>query len=143
MEIRRIEDGRGLEAALSVRRAVFVDEQGVPEDRELDGLDEDAIHFVACDGDEAIGVARLRAYDNGCATGKIERVAVLENRRGDGIGRELMAAAEETAAGVGYDELVLHAQAPVVAFYRRLGYRTEGEEFEDAGIPHRSMRKRI
>lgn len=143
MEIRRIDESRGFEDALSVRRAVFVDEQGVPEDRELDGLDGDAIHFVAYDGDEAVGAARLRTDDDGDTTGKIKRVAVLERRRGNGIGKELMAMIERTAAEAGYDELVLYAQVPVVDFYRKLGYRTEGSEFEDAGIPHRSIRKRL
>ena len=54
-----------------------------------------------------------------------------------------MDAVEETAEGLGYGELLLYAQTPIVGFYRELGYRTEGEMFEDAGIPHRSMRKQL
>ncbi len=145
MDIRRTESNAGavFDDALSVRRTVFIDEQGVPEDRELDGRDGDAIHFVAYDGDDPIGAARLRAYRDRESAGKIERVAVLSAYRGDGIGRQLMDAVEETAEGLGYGELLLYAQTPVVDFYRALDYRTEGEMFEDAGIPHRSMRKQL
>ena len=145
MDIRRTESNAGavFDDALSVRRTVFIDEQGVPEDRELDGLDGDAIHFVAYDGDDPIGAARLRTYRDRESVGKIERVAILPAYRGDGIGRQLMDAVERTADGLGYDELLLYAQTSVVEFYRALDYRTEGEVFEDAGIPHRSMRKRL
>jgi len=143
MEIRRIDDDR-IEDALSVRRAVFVDEQGVPEDREIDGKDGDATHFVAYDGGDPVGVARLRPYGKGDAeTAKVERVAVLADRREDGLGRELMATTEETARDEGYTEVVLHAQLPVVSFYTGLGYDPVGEPFEDAGIEHREMRKRL
>lgn len=143
MEIRRI-DGDRIGDALSVRRTVFVDEQGVPENREIDGKDGDATHFVAYDGDEPIGVARLRAYGKGDAkTAKVERVAVLADRRGEGLGRELMATVEETARNAGYTEVVLHAQLPVLSFYAELGYDPVGESFEDAGIEHREMRKEL
>lgn len=143
MEVRRI-DGDRIEDALAVRRAVFVDEQGVPEDREIDGKDGEAIHFVAYDEDEPIGVARLRAYgERGAGTAKIERVAVLADRRGEGLGRELMCRVEETARDEGYTEVVLHAQLPVVSFYAGLGYDPVGESFEDAGIEHREMWKEL
>ena len=134
-------DGGGVADAMSVRRAVFVDEQGVPEDVERDGKDDEAIHFVAYDGDTPIGVARLRETEDG--TAKVERVAVRPARRGEGIGRRLMSAAEDAAASEGYRRVVLHAQASVVAFYLRLGYETVGERFEEAGIDHRRMEKRL
>jgi predicted GNAT family N-acyltransferase len=119
---------------------VFIEEQGVPEHRELDGRDEEATHFVVYDGDEPVGAARLREYD--ASRAKVERVAVLESRRGEGLGRDLMDAVEAVAESEGYDELLLHAQVPVVGFYERLGYEVTSERFEDAGIPHREMRKR-
>lgn len=141
MDVRRVSTDEELQAALAVRRDVFVEEQGVPEHRELDGKDDEATHFVASDGGDPVGAARLREYEEG--VGKVERVAVVESRRGEGLGRDLMDAVEEAAAERGYDELVLHAQVPVVAFYERLGYEITSEEFEDAGIPHREMRKRL
>ena len=174
MEIRRIDGGRPPDA-ISVRRAVFVDEQGVSEELELDGNDDDAIHFVASDDGRPVGVARLRAYGGGAdghgpgdgtaesnedtpsegagtpgeedagttAAAKVERVAVLADRRGEGIGRELMAAVERAADAAGYGRLVLHAQVPVVPFYKRLGYGAVGDTFEEADIPHRKMTKEL
>lgn len=137
--IERVETEAKLADALDVRRAVFVDEQGVPEDRELDGRDDEATHFVAYLEDEAVGAARLREYDD--ATGKAERVAVLEAHRDEGIGRALMDALEAAAREAGYERVLLHAQVPVVEFYEYLGYEVTSEEFEDAGIPHREMEK--
>lgn len=140
MDVRRVSNDDELDDALSVRREVFVEEQGVPEHRELDGRDEEATHFAAYDdGGEPVGAARLREYDE--STGKVERVAVVEPRRGEGLGCDLMDAVESAAADAGYDELLLHAQVPVIEFYQRLDYEVTSEEFEDAGIPHREMRK--
>jgi predicted GNAT family N-acyltransferase len=127
--------------ALAVRHAVFVDGQGVPEARERDGRDDAAVHFVAYDDDTAIGAARLREVESG--TGKVERVAVREARRGEGWGRRIMAAVEDTARERGLDTLVLHAQTHVEAFYAARGYETVSGEFEDAGIPHVEMEKRL
>ena len=141
MEVRRADEEAAVEAALSVRRAVFVDEQGVPSHRELDGRDDAATHFVAWDGDRAVGAARLREYDP--ARAKVERVAVLPSERGRGLGRELMAAVETHAADEGYEAVLLHAQVPVVEFYEALDYDVTSEPFEDAGITHREMRKSL
>ena len=128
--------------ALAVREAVFVDEQAVPIDLERDGHDTEAVHFVGyADDGEAVGAARLRRV--GERTGKVERVAVRADRRGEGWGRRLMAAVEAVAADRGLTELTMHAQSDVVEFYRRLGYEAEGEEFEEAGIPHRTMHKAL
>jgi predicted GNAT family N-acyltransferase len=123
--------------ALAVRYAVFVEGQGISEDRELDGLDGGATHVVAYDEGTPVGAARLREPEAG--TGKVERVAVREDRRGEGWGRRVMATVHETARERGLTKLVLHAQTDVEGFYRRLGYRTVGETFEEAGIPHVEM----
>jgi predicted GNAT family N-acyltransferase len=145
MEIRRVEDADALDDALSVRRTVFINEQGVPEHRELDGKDADATHLVAYDDGEPVGTARLRRYerDDRSDAGKVERVAVVEERRDEGLGREIMAAVERAAREAGYEAVVLHAQVPVVEFYAALGYEAVGEEFEDAGIAHRKMTKSL
>ena len=139
MEVRRVETDDELADALAVRQAVFVEEQGVPEHLEVDGNDDSATHFVTYDGDRPVGAARLRPY--GDSTAKVERVAVLESERGAGIGRRVMDAVETAAVDDGYESVVLHAQVPVVGFYERLGYEVTSEEFKDAGIPHREMRK--
>jgi predicted GNAT family N-acyltransferase len=127
--------------AFAVRRTVFVDEQGVDEDLEYDDHDETATHFVAYDGEDPIGAARLREYEDG--VGKVERVAVLESRRGEGIGRAVMRALEDRADEQGFAALKLHSQCRAAGFYRQLGYDRRGDEFEEAGIPHVEMRKQL
>ncbi|QCS43800.1 GNAT family N-acetyltransferase [Natrinema versiforme] len=141
IDVRIVDTERGREDAFAVRQAVFVDEQGVDEDVEYDKHDETAVHFVAYDGDEPVGAARLREYEDG--VGKVERVAVLESRREAGVGRALMASLEERADARSFTELKLHSQTRAADFYRRLGYERHGEEFEEAGIPHVEMRKAL
>ena len=138
-DVRVAERDADREAALAVRRDVFIEEQGVPEEVEMDGRDDEAVHFVATDGGDPVGAARLRQVEPG--VGKVERVAVLADRRGDGIGRELMSALETTAAQRGIDRLVMHAQTHVEEFYRRLDYETTSDVFEEAGIDHVEMEK--
>lgn len=141
MPVVRADTDARYEDALSVRYAVFVDEQGVPEDLEVDEYEDDATHFVAYDeSGDPVGAARLREYDDG--VGKVERVAVLESRRGEGYGDALMDALED-AARERYDELYLHSQLPAAGFYDRRGYEREGDQFDEAGIPHVAMRKRL
>jgi len=151
--VRRAETDAERADAIEVRKAVFVEEQGVPEELELDGKDDEAVHFVAyAEGESSgessgdadrlpVGVGRLREV--GDRTGKVERIAVLADYRGEGVGRAIMAELEATAAERGLSELVMHAQTPVEAFYRDLGYETTSEEFEEAGIPHVEMEKSL
>ena len=128
-----------LAEAHAVRRAVFIEEQGVSEAEEMDGRDEAATHVVVTDrtGGRPVATARLR--DVGAA--KIERVAVREAYRGRGLGRRLMSVVESLARTRGHDEAVLHAQTAVEDFYAALGYETVGDEFVEADIPHVEMRK--
>jgi predicted GNAT family N-acyltransferase len=149
VDVRVADDETDREAVLAVRRAVFIEEQGVPEDIEMDGRDDDATHFVAIDDEPVdggpggdggpVGAARLREVEPG--VGKVERVAVVADRRGEGIGRDLMDRLEATAADRGFDRLVLHAQTHVEGFYDRLGYETTSDVFEEAGIDHVEMER--
>ena len=131
-----------LEACLEIRRAVFVLGQAIPLELEIDGLDAEAEHFLAVRetmaGDLAIGTARLRLLAGGA---KVERVAVLEEFRGNDIGWRLMRAVEARARDLGMPCTRLHAQLAVVPFYDKLGYVAEGDVFDEAGIPHRAMHK--
>jgi predicted GNAT family N-acyltransferase len=141
-EIRRVAGDATLADAHAVRRAVFVEEQGVPAELELDGLDERASQFVAYDsGGRPVGTARLRTPK--AKQGKPERVAVRDSHRGEGLGERLMAAVEAAAREQGCDRLVLHAQTTVEAFYEQLGYETASGVFEEAGIPHVRMEKEL
>jgi predicted GNAT family N-acyltransferase len=126
--------------AFGLRYEVFVDEQGVPRELEVDLLDETATHLVAIHDDEVVGTLRL-LEDGGAA--KIGRVAVRATLRRNGIGARLMERAAAIALGRGFAEIILHAQVTVAGFYRRLGYVEEGGLFDEAGIPHIAMRKRI
>ncbi|MFC7250686.1 GNAT family N-acetyltransferase [Halomicroarcula sp. GCM10025324] len=127
------------DAAREVRQAVFVDEQGVPESEEMDGKDEVATHFVITHDETPVATARTRFIDD--ATVKVERVAVLDSHRGEGLGKRVMAAAERAAREAGATTALLHGQRHVESFYTGLGYETVGEEFEEAGIPHVEMVK--
>jgi predicted GNAT family N-acyltransferase len=124
------EDG---EALRTVRQAVFVREQGVPEALEWDGLDAPAVHFLALDGNAPIGCARL------LGDGRIGRMAVLPAWRGRGIGAALLERVLAEARARGMTRLRLNAQATAVGFYERAGFHCVGEEFLDAGIPHYAM----
>lgn len=144
-EIRRIDGGGGgdLQDAFDVRRAVFIDEQGVPEDLEMDGKDGKAVHVVVYDqgAEVPVGTARLRRLRSD--VGKAERVAVRRRYRGQGLGRLLMDRIEEEARAADCGRMVVHAQTTVEGFYERLGYETVGEEFEEAGIAHVEMEKEL
>lgn len=122
------------EAACAVRGAVFVVEQKVPREIELDEHDATSRHVLARDGDGSpIGTGRL------LPDGHIGRMAVLADWRGKGVGRALLERLLEAAAGLGMPHLALHAQTQATGFYRRFGFVEEGPEFMEAGIPHRTM----
>jgi predicted GNAT family N-acyltransferase len=127
-------------AVYAVRHQVFVVEQAVPPALERDAFDAVAIHLVALRGDDVIGTLRIVVSGS---TAKIGRMSVLAAERRRGIGAGLMDRAHEVARSMNVKEITLHAQLTAKAFYARLGYRDEGEEFEEAGIPHVSMRKAI
>ncbi len=125
----------------ALRRVVFIDEQGVSEADEVDGLDGRAIHLLAWDGACPVGTARLLVTGS---VGKIGRVCVLPEVRGAGLGAALIRAALEVLRGQpGVTEACLGAQSHAVGFYEKLGFVVEGEEFLDAGIPHRHMRRTL
>ena len=137
-EIRAIRGQGEFEAALRVRRAVFVGEQNGPPEDEPDRWDEAARHFVVLDAGRVVGTARL--YQPQPGVGKIGRVALLPEYRGRGWGERLVRALVTHVRACGYREAVLDAQTHACSFYARFGFRVEGEEWVEAGIPHRRMR---
>lgn len=141
VDVARVTEPADRAAALGVRLAVFVEEQGVPLDLEHDGHDEEADHFLGRLDGEPVAGARLVADAPG--TGIAQRVAVLPALRGSGIGATVMRVLEERARERGMTVVELHAQVPVRGFYERLGYVAFGEEYAEAGIPHISMRKSL
>lgn len=137
----RIEVTRDLVTCQHLRRVVFIEEQGVSEADEVDGLDDSAIHLLALAGEVPVGTARLLVKG---ATGKIGRVCVLPEARGTGLGAALIRAALEVLrAEPGVVEAYLGSQSHAMGFYEKLGFSAYGEEFLDAGIPHRHMRRAL
>lgn len=121
----------------SVRRAVFIEEQNVPESIELDGNDADCWHVLASDGDgRPIGTARMDKK------GKIGRMAVLRECRGRGIGRKMLQVIMDWGRSNGMTDFHLSAQIGAVGFYKKMGFEPYGEEFFEAGIRHISMKIR-
>jgi predicted GNAT family N-acyltransferase len=139
--IRTAETLRDLEACFRIREEVFIVEQSVPVDLERDEHDSKALHFIALVEGQAVGTARVVLKDSG-RSGKIGRVAVYRSNRGFGIGKLLMSAIEGNPDLRHVHNFLLDAQTHALKFYARLGYEAYGEEFMDAGIPHRHMKKR-
>ena len=128
-----------LAGAFALRLEVFCREQGVPEELERDGHDATAIHLVAVvPGGEVVGTCRL-LHDG--PRMRLGRMAVARAHRSRGIGADLLELAHREARDAGAREVALHAQVPVRDFYAGAGYVAEGEEFQDAGIPHVLMRR--
>ncbi len=125
-----------LQTCHDLRRRVFIDEQGVTEAEELDGLDGNAMHLLAWIDDKPIGTARMFHEDG---IGKIGRVCVLAEARGTGAGAALMRAAVQALRDVGARQAKLSSQTHALPFYEKLGFVAYGPEYPDAGIPHRDM----
>jgi predicted GNAT family N-acyltransferase len=132
-------------ACLEVRRAVFIEEQRVPEAEEIDAHDGDpavvttAVHVLARLDGRAVGTGRLLLEYPAGANAHIGRVAVLAAERRGGAGRAVMRALEAEARRRGFAGITLAAQLHAIPFYERLGYVARGDVFLDAGIEHRWM----
>ncbi|WKZ86822.1 GNAT family N-acetyltransferase [Ralstonia pickettii] len=124
------------EEARAIRYDVFVIEQGVPVELEWDEWDDQCWHALAHDtAGRAVATGRL------LPDGHIGRMAVRKEARGTGVGARVLEALIDKAQSLGYRELILNAQTHAMPFYARAGFAAEGEEFEEAGIPHRTMRR--
>lgn len=128
------------QACFALRRAVFIEEQAIPEAEEWDAHDATCQHVLAMD-DAPAGTARVIAKAD---VAKIGRVAVARSHRGTGLGRALMNWTLELARAQGFAGAELEAQVSAIAFYERLGFVAEGPEFDDgSGILHRKMTLRF
>jgi predicted GNAT family N-acyltransferase len=139
-EVRLARDEAEVSAALELREEVFCDEQGVPLEADLDGLDDDALHVVAIENGELVGTCRV-VLDG--TTARFGRLCVRRDTRGRGLARALLDAAEVHARGAGAERMTLHAQTSALALYRRAGYEAEGEPFDEEGIEHLRMSRSL
>ena len=141
-----------LDSILDLRSAVFIDEQLVPEEEEIDDLDslksivdDKVIHLIAKENNKIIATARMFVEDRSIISSSREthlhvgRVAVRYDARKTGVGRLLMNKCHQVAAQRGYSMLTLSAQLQALGFYERLGYQARGKIYLDAGIEHLDM----
>jgi predicted GNAT family N-acyltransferase len=119
--------------ASAIRLAVFVEEQGVPREIEMDEIDAQCVHALAFEDGAAVGTGRL------LPDGHIGRMAILKPWRGRGIGSAILHSLIEAARRRGDREVMLSAQVHAVDFYRAHGFAPEGEVYEEAGIAHQAM----
>lgn len=141
LEIRPAAGPDEVRAALALRHEVFVNEQGVPVEEELDEHDETALHLVAVDDGIVVGTCRLVEGDEGSV--RLGRMAVAQAARRQGVAAGLMREADRRAREMGAHRIVLHAQVSVQSVYERDGYVAHGNRFMDAGIEHIAMEKSL
>ncbi|NJP38663.1 GNAT family N-acetyltransferase [Alkalicoccus luteus] len=138
-----IQSEQDLERAFSIRRRVFIDEQHVPPEDEFDEHDtltSDCVHVLAEADGEAAGTGRMRRSDT---YGKLERICMLPDCRGRGIGQAVIKALEQEAVSQGLQAVKLHGQTHAEGFYQKLGYETVSDVFMEDGIPHIVMTKQL
>jgi predicted GNAT family N-acyltransferase len=123
--------------AFLVRQEVFIHEQGVPAELELDEYDPLAAHAIAYLDGHCIGTGRL--VDLGGGQAQIGRMAVLAKYRGAGTGKQILDMLIQLAGLKGVKLLVLHSQVAAIPFYEKLGFEAQGPVYDEAGIPHRNM----
>ena len=137
--VKLVETEEELEGAISVRFRVFVAEQSVPPEEELDDADATAIHAIAISQDKVIGTGRLIVQDE--STAIIGRMAVDLEWRRNGVGGRILAFLEQEARSRSLRQSLLHAQEYVKSFYANHGYVEHGDVFLEVDIPHVEMRK--
>ncbi|SFK71223.1 Predicted N-acyltransferase, GNAT family [Paenibacillus sp. 1_12] len=145
MEITKVDSYSQLAQCLAIRNQVFVEEQGVPQELENDAYDtspDACVHVLLTYNGVPAGTGRWISYNK--QTAKIQRVAILSEFRGKGLGKILIQGLEQHAISGGYTSCILDSQCHAEAFYSQLGYNTISEQpFEDAGILHVRMQKKI
>ncbi|NND36739.1 MAG: GNAT family N-acetyltransferase [Rhodobacteraceae bacterium] len=121
------------DAIYAIRETVFIIEQAVPADIEIDELDPVARHVLAFVDGQAVGTGRITSE------GRIGRMAVLADFRGLGVGRAILDALIEIGVADGASRLFLSAQCHAIPFYEKAGFVAQGQVYDEAGIDHRRM----
>jgi predicted GNAT family N-acyltransferase len=138
MEVRPARDAVELRQALALRDHVFCGEQGVSQDAERDGRDDEALHLVAVEDGRVLGTCRL-LFRTGSAF--LGRLAVERGERRRGIAAALLSEAAARSRAAGASRIGLHAQLDVRELYTADGYVERGEPFVEEGIDHVTMEK--
>src|SRR5699024_5619611 len=137
MEILVSDDKKYYPDCVKIRETVFVQEQNVPLEMEIDEYEDECVHVLLLLDNEPAGTVRYRKYDD--TTVKIERMAVLKEHRGKHFGMNLMYFVHLHAKSKGFTWAKLGAQTHAIPFYEKIGYQVSSGEFDDAGIPHVDM----
>ena len=135
-------------SAFAIREIAFIEEQRIAPEVERDDADETAFHVLAYEHGHAVGTGRLVPLSappegESGSWGRIGRIAVMKSSRGKGLGLQILGALEEEASRRGLDAVALHAQVWLRGFYEKAGYAAVGESFEEAGMPHIRMVRRL
>lgn len=127
---------------LAVRIAVFVEEQGFSMEIEIDAVEADCEYLTLYSNDnQPLATARIYPYAEGVY--KLQRIAVLKSQRGKALGERLMAEMEQRAQAQGVKRLILGAQDSAIGFYQKCGYQVYGDGYDEEGVPHHMMEKRL
>jgi len=137
LQVIKIRTQEEMESAFLIRRKVFVDEQGVAPELELEN-EEDAVHFLALLDNQPCGACRYRRTEKGY---KLERFAVLKEFRGKRVGLAMVAAVLDDIPD-NAEDIYLNAQSDAVGLYAKFGFAVIGDQFEEAGIQHFRMIKK-
>jgi len=142
IQIREIKTKKSLDEAFAIRKLVFVEEQKVPLEEEIDEFEDLSTHLLATTADKrGVGTCRWRATEKGI---KLERFAVLPKFRGQGIGHQLVQACLDSIQASHPEPplLYLHAQVQAVPLYKAFGFQAHGEPFDECGIMHYEMERK-
>lgn len=141
MELKITDDPKYYNQCLEIRKEVFVEEQNVPLELEVDEYEKESVNILLTLDDRPIGTVRYRDMGDGLI--KVERMAVRKIARGLHLGQALMNFVHIHAEENGYTRAKLGAQVHALNFYEKLGYHVSSDEFDDAGIPHKYMEKEL
>jgi predicted GNAT family N-acyltransferase len=141
LKVIAIESPADMRRAYAIRRRVFIEEQRVPEEIEMDADDSHAYHALAMLDGVAVGCGRM--VERGAAEVKIGRMAVLQEFRKTGAGARILRFLIDRARTRGFRKAILHAQLTAEGFYLKQGFSPVGGVFDEAGIAHRRMEREL
>ncbi len=136
LKIRKVKNKSELNKTFEIRTTVFIEEQNVLPELELDGLDSEAEHFIVYLNHKPIGCARIRKNKDFV---KLERIAIIKEYRCRGFGKKLTNFLVDYCKQNNYNKIKLHSQIYISDFYKKLGFKLVGKKFFEAGIEHIEM----
>jgi len=135
LQVKKVNTKETLNQVFSIRKKVFIDEQKVPIEIEMDEFDRTSEHFIAYLNKKPIGCARIRYND----FAKLERIAILKEHRNKGYGTQLTEYLIQYCKNKKIRKIVIHSQMYILDFYKRFGFKPVSEPFDEAGIKHIKM----